>query len=159
MTVPYDHPMTQPDPIGELALQEGRAAIAEQREALEKLRTRAVAYVAAVIAVAGFVGADAPGGWPSNVVRVLALVATLGVAWLSTQVLKPRKWKFILNANELAADPAWDDEARPELTLATFLAGHADHNDEQLDAMHNLFAWELKLGSAAVALWLVQAML
>jgi hypothetical protein len=144
--------------LSQLALEEGRSALAEQVEALERLRTRATGYVATVLAVVGFVvgqQAPSPDGGFEFALALWALIATAGTAVLAVSVLWPRRWNFTLNASTLANGTKWRESDDPRRDLADFLGEFADTNDAQLGSMHTLFLCELTAGAIAIVTWLV----
>jgi len=91
----------------ELALEEARASIAEQIEALEKLRNRAVGYAGSIVVAAGFLVGRGPGLVKDplrTMATVMGLGGTLAAACLAAAVLAPRKFNFTVRAHEIMED-------------------------------------------------------
>jgi hypothetical protein len=159
---------TVPDAVGKLAYDETVRAIAGQANVLDGLRSRAGVLLAAASLVTAFLGGQALalpivkngvverspiGGW-----GVVAVVAFVGVAFLTITILWPYQWRFAMGAGPILAagadpDPISFDDAQAQ--LAKYHEENYDLNEPKIDRLFWVFRVACLLLTVETVAWIL----
>lgn len=139
----------------DLAYEQGKMAIAEQANALEKLRSRSAVFTTTVTGVVGVVGLvnDVPGGPRSWAIATLVLV--VGVVTSGILVAFPVTMVFNIDSATLVSTSDWRSSMTAKEDLAYWMGVHRRKNEKRLKVLTWLFMVQLAAGGGATFSWLV----
>ncbi|WP_445156030.1 hypothetical protein ACTWLI_07650 [Arthrobacter sp. Hor0625] len=163
-----------PDPLPDMdaatslyrvAFEEGRRSISDQVDELNGIRTRAVSYMAFIgTATAFLVTTTLRSAAPGGLFYVVAILATLSVAWATVQlcrVIRPGlDFTIRLDPRDIITNFIDRQVPRPsEAQLLRSLAGwsgrYIDDNDNALEEIRRRFSHVILFGGGGLLLWTI----
>lgn len=142
-----------------VAYDEAVRALAEQREALDSLRSRTGLLLSAAAITTSFLGAQALQSGNVNSFAWLALVGFVGVAAVSLVILWPRRWESMVNPHDMiatyieSAEPVSIEKLHRELSI--HMNGSYLDNRDGFRKLVVFFQTASVLLAVEVGLWIV----
>lgn len=144
-----------PDPatneLLDLAHEQAMSGLSRQSETVERLRNRAMTFVAALAAIVAVFGDSVTKGGGSLALAIVAAGAAVASLVCGIAIAAPQRLAFGLKPAKLLEDTTWRNEKRPREWAIRELGHWYRHNGDVLDRMHGWHRLQLSTGGLAVA--------